>query len=337
MKKSIFYLALTIGCVVLGSLSSCGNRDAEPDAMGVFEATEVVVSAKAQGEILVYDVHEGYEVHAGDTLGNIDVTQLTLRQQNLEDGLGVYDAHTQQFQLSSESTAQQILELNSQNGNLRQQIANLKHERDRFSSLAENGAASTKSVDDIDQQIAVLTEQLRALESQIASRNESLRLQSKALAMQSEASRRQSTTSAGSIDIVRQQINDAIILSPITGTILMSYAEKGEYAVPGKALFKVADLSQMTLRAYITAEQFDAIKLGQQVTVMVDNGSGQQRQYSGTITWIASKAEFTPKTIQTKDERANLVYAVKIGVKNDGKIKIGQYGEVIFSAKTATK
>ena len=130
---------------------------------------------------------------------------------------------------------------------------------------------------------------------------------------------------------MEDQIRNAMISSPITGTVLTKYAEQGEYAVPGKALFKVADLQEMILRAYITADQFDLLKLGQQVKVMVDNGSEEQREYQGKVTWIAQKAEFTPKTIQTKDERANLVYAIKVSVKNDGMIKIGQYGECYFN------
>lgn len=133
------------------------------------------------------------------------------------------------------------------------------------------------------------------------------------------------------MNVVSRQIGDAVIASPISGTILKTYAEQGEYAVPGKALFRVADLQKMMLRAYVTAEQFDQLKLGQSVTVMVDNGTQEQRKYKGKVAWIAQKAEFTPKTIQTKDERANLVYAIKVSVENDGMIKIGQYGECYFN------
>ncbi|MCQ2254162.1 MAG: HlyD family efflux transporter periplasmic adaptor subunit [Bacteroidaceae bacterium] len=339
MKKTIlkikryvtFFSLPLLGGVGGGLLLSCSNNENSYDAMGMFEATEVVVSAKAQGELISFTINEGDMVKAGDTLGCIDVTLLSLQKQNIQEGLGVYDANSQQLDLSSASTSQQILDLQTQTASVRQQIENLTHERERFSSLTDKGAAAQKQVDDLDQQIAVLKQQQKSLEEQIASRNKSLELQSRALAMQSEAVKRQGSVSAGSIDIVKRQISDAVVVSPTTGTILQTYSEQGEYAVPGKALFKVADLSEMILRAYVTADQYDHLKLGQQVKIMVDNGNETQREYKGKVTWIAQKAEFTPKTIQTKDERANLVYAIKVSVKNDGMIKIGQYGECYFN------
>ena len=302
MKPSNILSLLIILYSFIICLSSCNSNKDKYDAMGVFEATEVVVSAKAQGEIIRLDVTEGDEVKTDVTLGVIDATKLNLQQQSLQDNR---DAQTAR-----------ILNLQEQTASIQQQISHLQQEYERFSGLLTKGAATQKQVDDLANQIKILKAQLTATQSQLRSANESIQ-------HQVDASDQQ-------MKIVGSQMDDAIIKSPIDGTILKKYAERGEYAVPGKALFKVADLQEMILRAYITANQFDQLQLGQQVKVMVDNGSEAQREYNGKVTWIAQKSEFTPKTIQTKDERANLVYAIKISVKNDGMIKIGQYGECYF-------
>lgn len=290
-------VVISVSCVL--ALVSCGTKEKTYDAMGVFEATEVVVSAKSQGEIVSFNVDEGYEVKTGEVLGMIDDTKLNLQQQSLED--------------NREAKLSRILNLQEQTASITQQIANFQREHERYSQLLEQGAATQKQVDDLSDQIKVLKAQLNAAQSQLNSANESIKLQAEASSQQ--------------VKVIGSQKDDAIIKSPITGTILKKYAEQGEFAVPGKALFKVADLSQMILRAYVTAAQFDNLKIGQQVKVLVDNGDEAQREYDGKVSWIAPKAEFTPKTIQTKDERANLVYAIKVSVKNDGRIKIGQYGE----------
>lgn len=301
MKPSNILTLFTFSFSLL-TFFSCSSNGNNYDAMGVFEATEVVVSAKAQGEIIRLDVTEGDEVKTDVTLGVIDATKLNLQQQSLQDNR---DAQTAR-----------ILNLQEQTASIQQQINNLQQEYQRFSRLLAKGAATQKQVDDLANQIKVMKAQLTATQSQLRSANESIQ-------HQVDASDQQ-------MKIVGSQMDDAIIKSSINGTILKKYAERGEYVVPGKALFKVADLQEMILRAYITADQFDQLKLGQRVKVMVDNGSEAQREYNGKVTWIAQKAEFTPKTIQTKDERANLVYAIKISVKNDGMIKIGQYGECYF-------
>lgn len=302
MKPSNMLSLSIINLSVIICMSSCKGNEGKYDSMGVFEATEVVVSAKAQGELISFDVIEGDEVKTDVVLGIIDATKLNLQQQSLEDNR---DAQTAR-----------ILNLQEQTASIQQQISNLQQEHERFSGLLAKGAATQKQVDDLANQIKVLKAQLSATQSQLRSANESIQHQADAASQQ--------------IKIVDSQMDDAVIKSPIDGTILKKYAERGEYAVPGKALFKVADLQEMILRAYITADQFDQLQLRQQVKVMVDNGNEAQREYLGKVTWIAQKAEFTPKTIQTKDERANLVYAIKISVKNDGMIKIGQYGEVTF-------
>lgn len=302
MKPSSILSSFILNFLLIICLTSCNSNEGKYDAMGVFEATEVVVSAKAQGELIKFDVNEGDKVKADVTLGIIDVTKLNLQQQSMEENRNAQTAH--------------ILNLQEQTASIQQQITNLQQEHERFSGLLAKGASTQKQVDDLANQIKVLKAQLAATQSQLRAANESIK-------HQADASNQQ-------IKIVNSQMDDAVIKSPIDGTILKKYAERGEFAIPGKALFKVADLQKMILRAYITADQFDNLILGQQVKVMVDNGGEAQREYQGKVTWIAQKAEFTPKTIQTKDERANLVYAIKISVKNDGKIKIGQYGECYF-------
>lgn len=279
------------------SLTACHTNNNDYDASGIFEATEVVISAKAQGEIVQLLADEGDDVQQGMILGSIDIRQLVLRKQQLE-----------QTQLSADSRR---VDVSLQIATLEQQVENLQLEKSRFESLLAARAASQKQVDDIGYQISVLQRQIRALRDQLTSNNKSISEQSQAVGSQ--------------ISLVDEQIADATIVAPLTGTVLQRYCEQGEYATPGKPLFKIANLEEMTLRAYITATQYNQLKLGQKVSVTID---GQEKAYEGTVTWIASKAEFTPKTIQTKDERANLVYAIKVMVRNDGYIKIGMYGEV---------
>lgn len=280
--------------------ASCGNKDADYDASGVFETTEVIVSSRGTGEIVSLNVEEGQTVAANQPLGELDMTQLVLKKQQLNAGK---DAATSRRL----NTATQVAAL-------RQQIANLKQEEARFMALLNDGAATQKQVDDIGYQIATLQRQLSAANEQVSTANQSIDGQSAGFDAQ-----------IGQVDDMMQQ---AVITSPIDGTILSKYAEAGEFAVPGRALFKVADVSDMKLRAYITADQLTGLKIGQKVKVYADQGENGRKEYDGTVSWISSEAEFTPKTIQTRDERSNLVYAIKITVHNDGLIKRGMYGDV---------
>lgn len=281
-------------------LTACGDKDAEYDASGVFETTEVIVSAKGTGEIVSLNIEEGQTVKADQLLGELDMTQLTLKRQQLNAG--------------KDAAASRRLDTGRQVASLRQQIANLKSEQARFKALLNDGAATQKQVDDIGYQIATLQKQLAATNEQVSTANQSIDGQSAGFDAQ--------------ISQVDDMMRQARITSPISGVILSKYAEKGEYAVPGRALFKVGDVSDMKLRAYITAEQLTGLKIGQKVTVYADQGTKGRKAYEGTVSWISSEAEFTPKTIQTRDERSNLVYAIKIAVKNDGLIKRGMYGDV---------
>ena len=284
-------------------LGACTSQEEQYDASGIFETTEVIVSAKGTGELQSFQVEEGQAVRQGEVLGWIDTLQLSLKDRQLAASL-----------LATESKR---LDEKRQVAHLRQQIENLQREKERFTTLLNAKATTAKQVDDIDYQIKVLQNQLVATQEQINSSNSSLSRQSESI----QAQRAQ----------MEDQIRNAMISSPITGTVLTKYAEQGEFAVPGKALFKVADVSRMKLRAYITADQLTQLQIGQAVVVYADRGTTDRKRYAGRVVWIADKAEFTPKTIQTRNERANLVYAVKIAVENDGFIKRGMYGEGRFN------
>ncbi len=284
-------------------LVACGGKDVSYDATGVFEATEVVVSARAQGEITSLMIEEGDTVRAGAVVGSIDTRQLSL--------------YKEQLTSSRAATDSRLLTTERQVASLREELSNARREHQRYSELLRAEAATQKQVDDMSYQIKVLEKRLAAAIEQQEASNKSTVNQSQSIDRQ-----------MGTVDV---QLSDAQITSPISGTILTKYAEQGEYAVPGKALFRVADISRMTLRVYVVAPQLTSLKIGQKVTVYADKGSEDRTAVEGTITWIAQKAEFTPKTIQTRDERANLVYAVKVGLKNDGTIKAGMYGDVKFA------
>ena len=281
-------------------VTSCGSSDKEFDATGIFEATEVTVSAEATGRLMVFDVTEGSRVNADRQVGLIDTIQLQLK--------------AEQVGATRESFANQRPNVQAQVATTRQQLVKAQLERTRTAALLKDGAATRKQMDDADNAVRVLKSQLEAQVSMLNNSTRSLNSQ------------------MSGADIQRYQVLDQLkkchITSPITGTILEKYAERGEFAVIGKPLFKVADVDQMYLRAYITSAQLAKVKVGQRVKVFSDYGTDTRKSYDGTVTWISSRAEFTPKTILTDDERADLVYAVKIAVKNDGYIKIGMYGEV---------
>lgn len=278
---------------------SCGN-ETEFDAQGTFEATEIVVSAEAVGKVLNFEVEEGVEVIAGKMIGEIDGVQLHLQRKQL--------------------VAQQSALLNSrpdvkkQVASLKEQISKQKSELLRVENMLRDGAATQKQRDDIDAHIRVLEGQLEAALSTLSKNAASLDNSSSALEAQ--------------IAALDDRIAKCSIASPINGTVLVKYAEAGEFATVGKPLMKVADMEKIYLRAYFTSDQLADIHLGDTVTVVADFGGDKRYDYEGRVSWIASEGEFTPKTIQTKDSRANLVYAVKIAVKNDGRLKIGLAGEV---------
>ena len=287
---------------VLFLLSNCGKKKGNYDASGTFEATEVLVSSQVAGQVMEMDVEGGQSLTAYEAVGYVDTVQLFLKKKQLLAGMKAVDSRSYNISL-------QIASLN-------QQIEKQQTELRRFGNLLKSDAATQKQVDDIQSSIDVLQRQL-------AAQTESLRNSNRSISAESLAFQAQ-------VEQMDDMIRKSIIYSPINGTVLEKYVEKGEIAGQGKPLFKIADLDRIFLRAYITADQLNHLKLNQEVSVFADFGKKEMKQYTGTITWISDKAEFTPRTILTKDERANLVYALKVTVKNDGYLKIGMPGELVI-------
>ncbi len=296
MKRSFAYPLLVL------LAASCVEGNKAYDASGVFESTEVTVSAEGNGKILSLDLQEGDRLEAGQIVGCIDTVQLHLSEIQLE--------------ASRRAVGSGRLDISRQIAALESQIGKQRQELDRFTKLEKAGASNRKQVEDIQAQIETLERQLAAQKESLNSSNRNVSGQADALEAQ--------------IEQIRDRIRKCVITSPVAGTVLAKYSEAGEFAALGRALFKVADIDNIRLRAYITADQLTTLKLGQQVRVFADQGSSGRKEYAGTLIWISDKAEFTPKTIQTRDERANLVYAVKIAVENDGLIKLGMYGDIKF-------
>ncbi len=295
MKKilSLLLPAILVGC-------SSGNNNY--DATGTFEATEVTVSAEQSGKLLYLDITEGDSLAHNQQVGIIDTVQLYLK--------------AMQLGATKMSYASQRPDIEKQIASTKQELAKAELEQKRYEKLVKENAANQKQLDDAESSVKVLKRQLEAQLSSLDNTTGSLNNQMSAT------------------DIQRMEVLDQLekchILSPISGVVLDKYAEAGEYAVPGTPIFKIADISNLFLRAYVTTAQLKSVKIGQEVTVLADYGNGERKSYKGTVTWISDRSEFTPKTILTDDERADLVYAVKIAVKNDGYIKIGMYGEVKF-------
>lgn len=285
---------------VLFFLVACSSGTPEYDATGTFEATDVVVSAEASGKILGLDVEEGTVLKAGQEAGIIDTVQLYLKKLQLEAGV--------------KSVEGQRPDILKQVAATKEQIVQAQRERDRVANLLRVGAANQKQLDDAESLLKVLRKQLAAQNSTLQNSDQSLTWQSSSVGIQ--------------VAQVEDQLKKCHIVAPLTGTVLAKYAEAGELAAPGTPLFKMADMEQIYLRAYVTSEQLSEVKLGRKVTVYADYGKDVRTAYPGVVTWISDSSEFTPKTILTKDERANLVYAVKVVVKNDGMLKIGMYGGV---------
>lgn len=291
--KRIAYIATLL------LIASCG-KESEFDAQGTFEATEIIVSAEATGRILCFDVEEGSTVEAGNIVGAIDSIQLYLQRRQLI---------AQQSALLSSRP-----DVKKQVASIREEIAKQKSELARVENMLRDGAATQKQYDDIGAHIRILEGKLEAALSTLDKNTSSINGNSVAIEAQ--------------IAALDDRIAKCRINSPVSGTLLVKYTQAGELASPGKPLMKVANLDEIFLRAYFTSEQLADIKLGDTVTVIADFGGDERYSYEGRITWIASESEFTPKSIQTRDSRANLVYAVKIAVKNDGRLKIGLAGEV---------
>lgn len=301
MRSKTFIFACT---ALFFIVAGCSSKGSLYDASGVFEATEILVSSEAGGRLMDFRAEEGMILEEGISVGYVDSLQLYLKKKQLEASLKAVDNRKPDIE-------KQIASIN-------QQLITAKREKQRFENLISRQAANTKQLDDINASIALLEKQKEAQQSSLSLTTRSVDQEAMSIFYQ--------------IEQLKDQLFKSNIINPVRGTVLNKYVEKGEFVTPGKPLYKIADLETIFLRAYITSDQFSQVKTGEKVRVFSDEEGGAYREYEGEISWIAGQAEFTPKTIQTKEERANLVYAVKIRVKNDGLLKIGQYGEVIFSS-----
>jgi HlyD family secretion protein len=296
-------------------LGSC-SKEKSYDASGTFETDEIIVSAEQSGKILALDAREGENLKAWQTVGSLDVSNLQLQKEQKEAALVAIAQKTADAGPQLELVRRQLAVQESQ-------LAQQERERRRTANLVKADAATQKQLDDITASVDQLQKQIAATRQQINLYESNIGTQNRSILSEQGPARK-------SVSIVEDQIRKGSIINPITGTVLTQYAFAGEYASIGKPLYKIGDLSTLTLRAYITGNQLPEVKIGQQVTVQADDGKGGYKQYPGTISWISGKAEFTPKSIQTKDERADLVYAIKVKVKNDGYLKLGMYSELKF-------
>jgi len=286
-------------------LTACNADRHSFDASGSFEAEETIISAEAQGSLKVFDIQEGQTLQAGQRIGYIDSMQLSLQKKQLE---------AQVVALAGKKPNIPV-----QLSALQEQLRTSEKEKIRIANLVKGDAATPKQLDDMNAQIEVLKKQIEAQKSSLSISSEGINKEVIPLQVQ--------------IEQLEDRLGKCHIVNPIAGTVLTKYAEANEMATIGKPLYKIADLSNIILRAYVTGTQLSQIKLNQKVIISTDDGKGGYKETEGQIIWISDKAEFTPKTIQTKDERANMVYAIKVKIGNDGTYKIGMYGEVSFNGE----
>ena len=323
MKKHIFILSIF-------ALFSCDNAAKNYDSSGTFEADEILVTAKANGTILNLNLEEGQHLKRNEKVGEIDPKNVELQKEQVIATIDAIDQKTNSALPQIQVLQSQISTQSANVSILQEQLQNAVRERNRTANLVAKDAATKKQLDDangqikvIQKQIAAAQSQLNVLQQQISTTKENVSLQNRAILSERKPTQKK-------IEQIDEQLKNNTIESPISGMVLTQYLNQGEFATVGKPIFKIANLEVMTLKTFITGDQLPQIKIGQQVKVLLDAGEGKTKELPGTIYWISSKAEFTPKTIQTKNERANLVYAAKIHVKNDGYLKIGMYGDVKF-------
>jgi HlyD family secretion protein len=299
MKNRLFNITFILAAAFL---IGCSNGNGDFDATGTFESEEIIVSSEAMGKLVMFQAEEGMQLEQNQIVGIVDTTQLHLKKKQLLSSITA--VLSKQPDISAQLAA------------LQKQIETTEVEKKRIENLVKLDAATTKQLDDVNSQLEVLNKQYTATKSSLTITKQGL--QSETLPLRAQ------------VEQIADQIKKSYITNPIDGTVLTRYAKQDEITSIGKALYKIANLSDMTLRAYVSGVQLGEIKLGQKVKVYIDKGEGEQKEMSGEIYWVSSKAEFTPKTIQTKVERASLVYAIKVKVMNDGYLKIGMYGEVKF-------
>jgi HlyD family secretion protein len=308
---------LTCGLLAAALFFSCQKAAPKADAYGNFEADERIVSAEAQGKILTLQIEEGQSLKAGQQVGSIDSVQLALRREQLQASIRAIVA-------KSPAIGAQLAVFEKQTASVKQQLATLDREKRRVENLLKNDAATPKQLDDLNAQIEAAQRQLDVIGEQRTASDAALGVQKSGLLAEVLPLQKQ-------VAQLDDQLAKCHVVNPLDGTVLVKYAEAGEVTAFGKPLYKIADLATMTLRAYVAGDQLASVKIGQDVRVLVDAADGQQQEFPGKIRWISPKAEFTPKVIQTKEERVNLVYAVKISVANpEGVLKIGMPAEVKF-------
>jgi len=311
MKRVIQILIVISSSALIFSCNGSGNGF---DASGTFEADETIVSSELAGKILSFTIEEGMQLAKDSIVGTVDATGIDLQQQQVEASIKALSEKTS-------DPAEQVTLSQNQLTVQQSQLDNLLHEKARIENLLKADAATGKQLDDINAQVDVVKKSMSVTQQQMAVYKNNIATQNRSILSEAGPLKKR-------IAQLQDQAQRANIVNPVTGTVITKYAEAGEVTSAGKALYKIADLSELNLRAYVTGVQLPVIKLNQQVKVMIDQGEKKYKEYSGTIIWVSDKAEFTPKTIQTKEERANLVYAIKVKVKNDGYLKIGMYGEV---------
>jgi len=310
-------LFLLLAVVILGS---CNKNKDKHDASGTFEADETIVSSELSGRITALNINEGDTVSATQVVGVIDASNLQLQKEQVEASINALGEKTVDVN-------PQVILLQQQIKVQQSQLDNLYHEKTRTENLVKADAATRKQLDDINAQIDVVQKQIAATQQQINVQKTNAATQNRSVLSERTPLEKRAAQ-------IQDQIQKANIVNPKQGTVITKYAASGEVTNAGKALYKIADLSNIILRAYVTGEQLPQLKLGQPVTVLIALAGGKTKEYTGTIQWVSDKAEFTPKTIQTKEERANLVYAVKIHVKNDGYLKLGMYADVDFNTNS---
>ena len=298
------------------TMAACNNGANDKDASGTFEAEEVVVSAELPGKLLAFHVQEGEYIPRDSIIGVVDAKNISLQQEQVEASISALNEKTG-------DVMPQVQLLQNQLSVQQSQLNNLLHEKIRIENLLKADAATGKQLDDINAQIEVAGKQLTVTKQQINVQRSMVSTQNRGILSEANPLKKRAAQ-------LQDQVQRANIINPISGTVITKYAEQGEITSAGKALYKIADLTTLNLRAYISGTQLTQVKIGQQVKVLIDDGAKNYKTYTGTLIWISDKAEFTPKTIQTKEERVNLVYAIKVKVPNDGYLKIGMYGEVNF-------
>lgn len=327
LKRAVGAIMMTL--VMLGS---CKKSSIDFDASGTFEAKEIIISAETGGKLLEFLPEEGKQLDAGDSVGRVDCANLSLQKKQVEASVQALEAKTLQVQPRIKVLEEQIATQQNQVAVIQVQISNLEKEKQRIGALVKAEAAPARQLDDLEYQLNVLHKQLASAKSQVQVLQAQIKATQNTTSTQNSSVLSEQEPLRYRIAQIEDQLGRCVLVNPLQGTVLTTYVEQYEVVTPGKALYKIADMRSLVLRAYMEGDRFAALHLNQDVKVRVDDGQGGHREYTGKVMWIADEAEFTPKTIQTRDERANLVYALKVLVPNDGYLKLGMFAEVFFNA-----